>query len=387
MGFLMKLSFVIKLVFLIGLMGCNRLILRQPVVTDKNDWKMFAGSIQRLNFTDEELTPPLVKAWEYDASAGFGPFGVTINGNIISIGNLRGEVHLVDKINGKGLGMKDFGTAIYAPPVLDANILFLALSDENGSMLAYDLSRGSIVWRKSFGRIESAILLLNDNIIISTVDNGLMSIDKKDGSVIWKYPQPNNRRQPTSHSSPAAYGETIVYGMDDGLIVAVNSHDGSLRWQKRIGSGVSATPSIQDNNIFIGTLDGKIISLELSTGNMLWSTDVGGKIYSSAAVGEGKIFIVTARNEVLCLKKGNGEIVWRVTPGLILGSSPLLAGNILYVGSFDKHLYALESNSGKTIWKFKAEGRIVSPPVLSNGLLYILTEDRSLVALRKGDTE
>lgn len=383
----MKLSFAIKLVLLIGLTGCNKLILRQPVLPDKHDWKMFAGSIQRLNFTEEALIPPLVKAWEYDASAGFGPFGATINGNIISIGNLRGEVHLVDKINGKGLGMKDFGTAIYAPPVLDANILFLALSDENGSMLAYDLSRGSIVWRKSFGRIESAILLLNDNIIASTVDNGLMSIDKKDGSVIWKYPQPNNRRQPTSHSSPAACGETIVCGMDDGLIVAVNSNDGSLLWHKRIGSGLTTTPSIQGNNIFIGTSDGKVLSLELSTGNILWSTDVGGKIYSSAAIGEGRIFVVTARNEILCLKKGNGDIVWRVAPGLILGSSPLLAKNILYLGSFDEYLYALESDSGKVIWKFKAEGRIVSPPVISNGLLYILTEDRSLVALRKGEGE
>jgi outer membrane protein assembly factor BamB len=383
----MKLSFVIKLVFLIGLMGCNRLILRQPVVTDKNDWKMFAGSIQRLNFTSEELTPPLVKAWEYDASAGFGPFGLTINGNIISIGNLRGEVHLVDKINGKGLGMKDFGTAIYAPPVLDANILFLALSDENGSMLAYDLSRGSIVWRKSFGRIESAILLLNDYIIVSTVDNGLVSIDKKDGSVIWKYPQPNNRHQPTSHSSPAAYGETIVYGMDDGLIVALNSQNGSVCWQKQVGGSLIAAPSIRDYSVFIGTFDGKIISLELSTGNKLWSTDVGGKIYSSFAVTNKYIFVVTSKNEVICLHKHSGKTIWRIALGGVLGSSPLLAGNILYVGSFDKNLYAIESTSGRVIWKFKTEGRVVSSPVLNNGLLYILTDDNSLIALRKGDDE
>ncbi|MBI5021600.1 MAG: PQQ-like beta-propeller repeat protein [Ignavibacteriales bacterium] len=381
----MKYSITFISIFLSVLLGCNKLILRQPVISDVKDWKVFAGSKNRLNFTDEELKPPLVKAWEYDASAGFGQFGVTINGNIICVGNLRGEVHLVDKINGKGLGMKDFGTAIYSPPILDDNILFIALSDDKENLFAYDLTRGSIIWKKSVGRIESAILLLNNKIIVNTIDNGLLSIDKNDATVIWKFPQTNSRIRTKSHSSPAASGETIVYGNDDGLIVALNSQNGSVCWQKQVGGSLIAAPSIRDYSVFIGTLEGRVVSLELATGDILWSTEVGGKIYSSFALTNASIFVVTSKNEMLCLNKNSGDIIWRTLLDGVLGSSPLLAGNILYVGSFDKNLYAIESTSGKVIWKFKADGRVVSSPVLNNGLLYILIDDNSLIALRRGD--
>jgi eukaryotic-like serine/threonine-protein kinase len=383
----MKLFQLLLLAIIIIFWSCNRLVLRQELVTNGKDWIMFGGSPERVNVSREILIPPLMPAWEYDASAGFGQFGPTISGDVICVGNLRGEIHLVDKKTGNGLGSKDFGNAIYAPPILEGNQLYIALSDENGSILSYDIRKGSVIWRKSVGRIETSLLLQDERLYVNTVKEGLIALDKTDGSMLWNFKYQKNYHQIKSHSSPSSDGSIIVYGTDDGLILAVNAVDGSLIWKYQTKGSVLSTPVIEGGNIFVGSSDSTFYALDISTGNILWMTGVESKIFSSASVGGGSVFVATAGGEVICLNSVNGNKIWKTKIGTVIGSGPLLSGKILYLGSYDKHLYAVDINTGIIVWIYKTEGRIISTPVINNRLMFILSEDRSVIAFRKEGAE
>src|SRR6266850_5770837 len=94
MGLLKKSAGILLLICFLG--GCSYLRLQQAPVPSRGDWTMYGGGIGRTNVAHSSVDPPLAPLWEYDASAGFGPFSGAIAGNNLFVGNLSGEVHVVD---------------------------------------------------------------------------------------------------------------------------------------------------------------------------------------------------------------------------------------------------------------------------------------------------
>src|SRR5207302_2849395 len=81
--------------------GCSYLRLQQVPAPAGGDWRMYGGGIGRTNVSHSSVEPPLAMLWEYDASAGFSPFSGAIAGNYLFVGNLSGEVHVIDIPTGK----------------------------------------------------------------------------------------------------------------------------------------------------------------------------------------------------------------------------------------------------------------------------------------------
>lgn len=378
----MRLAQWVFLCLFLHFAGCARLTLTEHDCPPSGQWRMFGGSPQRQNFTPWGLRPPMAREWEYDASAGFGPYGVTVCGNVIIAGNLRGEIHLIDGMTGDGIGVKDFGDAVFSPPVFDGGILYVPVSDDDGGLTAYDLREGSVLWKNKTGRIENALLLLEDRVIVSTVSDGICAIDKKGGSILWRYRHGRGGGPTTGGSTPAGSGKMVLFGTEDGYVTALNSDDGKPLWQIKAGENVAASPVIKDNELFVGTLEGKMLSLDLSTGETVWMTEIGSAVHCAVAVGDSNIFAATASGEIVSLRKENGKPSWRFDTGGVLGCAPLLAGDVLYIGSLDKNLYCLDAVSGELLWKYRAGGRIISAPVAYDGRIILMSDDNLIFALK-----
>ncbi|MBI5475278.1 MAG: PQQ-binding-like beta-propeller repeat protein [Ignavibacteriales bacterium] len=370
-------------VVVIVFFGCNRFILKKSIESENTGWKTFGGSNERTNFSSDILIPPLEQVWEYDASAGFAKYGPTVYRDVVCTGNLRGEIHLIDKKTGISRGSKNFGDPIYASPIIENNILYFGLSGEKETIYSYNLTHGSVIWKKSIGRVESSFLSHEDKLFVNTIDNGLLAIKKTDGSVLWHFTFQKKYRQIKSHSSPASDGDIITYGTDDGLIFTIKISDGSLFWKYQAEGAIIAAPVISDGKIFIGSTAGKFYAFDVATGNVLWSKDVGSKVEISAAAGNNALFVTTAAGDLICLNSSDGELRWKKNIGSVIGATPLISGNILYVGCYDKQLYAIDVGTGNVIWKYKTNGRIISTPVINKDMLFLLTDDRTVIALVK----
>lgn len=368
------------IILMLGGIGCSYIRLQQSLSSRPTDWVMYGGNAGRLNLAHEVLQPPLSMAWEYDASAGFGPSSAVAADSFLFVGNLQGEVHAVRISDGKGAGVFDFGSAIVGTPVLDRDLLYVVLAHDEESVIAYNLRFASIKWKAKIGDVESSPLILDKRLYVTTLTGKLVCLEKNDGMIAWTYELPSHVRTRIIHSSPASDSTLIVFGCDNGSVYAVGANDGKLRWSINTRKSVVASPSISRGKVFIGSLDSTLYALDVSTGKQLWAQPLGAKIYSSQAVDHNRVYVGTVGRTIYCLDAENGTIIWKVNTNGVINSPPLISGNVVYVGCIDKVLYALQGETGDVLWQFRTEGRIKTMPIISKNYLFVLAEDRSVIA-------
>jgi outer membrane protein assembly factor BamB len=349
-----------------------------------SDWPLYGGSMQRDNVALSAVIPPLTRVWEYDANAGYTPYAAVAESDFVFIGNLKGEVHVVKITDGKKVFLHQFGSAIYGSPVIDGQILYAALSKDEKSLKAFNLSSGKTMWEAELGGIETSPLLVGDKLYVVTLAGELYCVNKITGAAIWSYRDPDETVIAQVHSSPVSDGSVIAYCRDDGAIFAINAESGMLKWRAKARKSIIATPSIRGGTLYVGALDSVFYAFDLSTGVVLWEQTLDGRIFASQAVGEENIYAGTAGGTIYCLNRVTGKINWQYEAQAAIGAAPVISGNIVYAGSLDKTLYAFDCISGKLVWSWKSEGRIKTTPLIHQGYLILLQDDRTITAFKEG---
>jgi outer membrane protein assembly factor BamB len=364
--------------------SCNPMRVSQIPELKNTDWPLYGGSIQRANFALSALTPPLTQVWDYDANAGYTPYAAVAEGEFIFIANLNGEVHIVNITDGKKVLSHRFGSAICGSPVIDGPMLYAALSKDEKTLIAFDLSSGKTKWEAKLGGIESSPLLIGEKLYVVTLAGELYCLNKSIGTTIWSYRDPDEYTVAQVHSSPVSDGRAIVFCRDDGAVFAVDARSGMLKWRAKVRKSIFATPSIRGDILYVGALDSAFYAFDASTGTLRWARTLDGRIFSSQAVGDEYVYGGTGNGTFYCLNRFTGSIIWRYTTQAAIGAAPVISGNIVYVGSSDKTLYAFDCASGKLVWNWKGEGRIKSAPLIHQGYLVLLQDDRTVTAFKEG---
>jgi outer membrane protein assembly factor BamB len=385
MGFLNMRRALLIAIVVAEFSACNYIRFKYPLTTAADDWNMYGGSPARTNVAKSILLPPLAPKWVYDASAGFSPYSAAVVDSYLFIGNLQGEIHVVNINTGKGAGNTDFGSAIIGTPVIDHNVMYIALSQDEESVIAYDLFMGKVSWKASVGAVESSPLLIENRLYVTTYSGKLVCMSKQTGETSWTFTIPQRTRTKVTHSSPASDGETIIFGCDNGDLYAVTRDDGKLLWSVHVSESIIASPSVSEGKVFAGSLNDTLYAFDMKNGKGLWKQSLGAKIFSSQAVDGNRVYVGTAGRNVYCLDASTGKPLWKTTTNNIVNAAPLLSGNVLYVGCIDKTLYAYDALSGELLWQYKTEGRIKTMPVVSKQYLFVLVEDHSVIAFTHVD--
>lgn len=348
---------------------------------------MFGGGPERTNASPLTLTPPLQVAWRYNAAAGFGPYSPAAADSLLFVGNLQGEIHVIDLRSGAAVGIFDFGPAVFGTPVVDRDRLFVTLSNTEESLIAYNTLAGRIEWRIALGEIESSPLRVGDRLIVTTLRGNLIAVDAATGSVLWTFRSARESAPSFIRSSPASDGMRVVFGSDEGWIYAVNLTDGSLMWKAAVHGSVAGSPSILDGRVYTGTLTGNFTALDISDGTILWQRNLGGMIYGSQAVDGRMVYVATTARTVHALDALTGATIWSAPATGVVSAGPFLAGNVLYVGTIDRTLSAFEAASGKALWGIETEARVQSILLAYHNHLVVLMENHEVVAYRAVENE
>ncbi len=364
--------------------GCSHLRFRDAPRTMPGDWRMYGGDSARANVAPAAVVPPLALAWQYDASAGFGHACASTADSVLFVSNLQGEIHTIMIGTGKGTGTKDFGSAISGAPVVDWGILYLGLSHDEESLVAYNLASSDIIWSDKIGGIECSPLLLEDRLFVTTLDGRLLCVGKSDGAVAWTYSLPASVRSRTIRSSPASDGSVVLFGTDEGELCAVGAADGKLRWKAPTRASIIASPSIAMGCVFVGSLDSSFYCFDVASGRQRWERPLGAVVAASQAVDRDAVYVGTAGRAVYCLSLDDGAVRWQANLGGIINSAPLVSGDVVYVGCLDATLYALDRTSGSVVWKYQADGRIKTSPIIARGHLFVFEEDHTVLAFVPG---
>lgn len=360
--------------------ACTQLRLERPLRQSGDDWGMYGGSGARANAASTVLVPPLSLAWEFDAGAGFGPSAAAVEDSVLFVSNLHGEVHAVDVLTGKQLGAHDFGASIFGTPIVDHEMLYVGLDDEDKTLLGYNLQTTAVEWQAKLGQTEASPLLLGDRLYVATLDGRLVNVNKNNGQVVWTFSLPEKARTTIVRSSPASDGKSVIFGSDCGTVYAVNIGDGKLRWSASARRSIIASPSIVGGKVYVGSLDSTFYCFDAETGKLLWSRPLGAKIYASQAVADGRVVVGCLGRTISCLGADDGRVLWSFEANGVVNAAPLISGGVVYTGCLGKTLYALDARNGAELWHYDTEGRIKTVPVIAKDRLFILAEDRSVLA-------
>lgn len=142
-----------------------------------------------------------------------------------------------------------------------------------GSFYKLDTVTGHPIWMKNLGYVIGASpLLVGESLIVSvksSKDNGyLEKINKNTCASLWK----TDLFGEQSHSSPAydEKSQLLVFGVTNGLFVAVDFDSGKLKWKIDFQKAIKSTPVIYLDHAYITTWSKELIKIRLSDGHIAW---------------------------------------------------------------------------------------------------------------------
>jgi outer membrane protein assembly factor BamB len=346
-------------------------------------WSMFGGGPGRSNSSTSGVAPPLVRLWEYDAGAGFGPASVAVADSTVYVGTLVGEVRAVDLVTGREIHSNDLGEAIFGTPLVAGPRIVLALSASEENLISYDAVKGEKAWAVETGDVESSPLSVGGMIVVALVDGAIAAYDTADGREIWIHHFPRSYRSPGIRSSPSSDGERIFAGNDAGEIAGLRASDGQLLWTAPAGGAVFGTVPAAEGRVIASTLAGTIRAFDAATGKPLWTFEAGAPIYGAAAVSGGAVVAGTSAGDLVALRPADGSLIWRSKCAGGVGAAPLISGGLAYAGDLGGQLAAFDIATGAKIWNEQIGGRIRATPVAADGRLIVLTEDAKVICFGK----
>jgi len=366
--------------------GCGGLRLSRPLRSTSDDWPTFARLGTRIGSTPDLIQPPLKLVFEYDVTAGVGNGSPLIVDSMLIVGNLRGELYVINAFTNKRVGWVNLGDAIQGSPVVDGSVVFVALSNSRESLVAFDLLDGRAKWKREYGDLEVSPLLHNNMLYVGNTAGVFSCVDRNDGELMWRFEIPDNTKLKGIRSSAAAEGALVFFGADDGNVYALDAATGSSRWKFPTYAGVVATPVIHDSAVFVGNTRGFFHAIDMRSGILRWKTDTGSPIYSSASVANNVALIGNAAGNLAALRIDDGSLVWQTNLEGVINSAGVVSGDTYYVGTLKKEVFGVRLTDGSISWKHEVSGRVKTSPAVAAGILFVATDERNVLGFR-GETQ
>jgi len=238
-----------------------------------------------------------------------------------------------------------------------------------------------LLWKKKVGPSYSTPLIIDDMVIIGSLDKKITFLELNSGDKLGSYPL----SFPLS-ITPCA-GESVLYfagGESNSNIFALNLKSGELIWDKRL-RGLNSSPTITKKALFAGTDRGELLCLDKINGKQLWKYKTGDFVYSAAVFADEALYFGSGDQKIYRLDVSSGDLIWSYMTNGAIYTTPCMDEKTLFSGSADGYFYALELLSGELLWKFKSGGSIRSSAVRSNGMVFFGSNDGNLYTLSSKD--
>lgn len=208
-------------------------------------------------------------------------------------------------------------------------------------------------------------------------------------------------------SSPAVFGETVVFGSDDGSLygVVVTSGPPEL-WSVPTGGPVVGAPMVAkvsapgavpgavdtQTRVFFGSTDGRLRSRDVFQAVATTSafpalgTSPLASIVVAPLIMDDRVFFGTEDGQVFGLEAGTLVPVWEVPfeVGSKVTVAPVGLDGYVYVGTEEGVLWKVDAESGTGEVCYPGGGLpITSEPVIADGVIYIPVRDGLTIEARR----
>lgn len=378
-----------------------------PAPWKNSFWPQSGGypnhSMQNLELSEGELK----KLWSTSIGKGSSdeiPLTtqpILVDGEIFTL-DTKSKLSAFNIENGKKVWSKNIGNKEEDDHVISGGISYASgvLYATNGynEVLAVHPANGEIFWRTKLpAPSRAAPTILGGRLYVTTLDNRLLAMNAKDGSLLWEHIGFSETASLVGAASPAADHDIVIPAFSSGEITALRVENGSVAWSdnlsnlKKFGglstlSDIRALPVIDKGLVIAISFSGRMVAIDERTGERVWQREIGSA--NTPWVAGNHIFVLTTDNQLVALGRETGSIRW-VTKIESEGRSdnffltgPIMAGGRIILAGSSGIVIEADPDNGEVIRKWDAGDTISIPPIVAGGVMYLLNEDGKLSAYK-----
>jgi outer membrane protein assembly factor BamB len=247
------------------------------------------------------------------------------------------------------------------PPAYDDSKAYISLQSKQ--LVSLKIADGSTVW--SVECPMSAAPAAGGGFVYAGSDGLVEARGEAAGAAQWR--RPVEGKVITVHWNTGwLFAQT-----EPGLFLAIRAGDGEILWKKEFGSPLSAPPAAAGDRLYLGFDDGRVLALSLQSGDEIWTYKMTESAAGILPVGD-RVFIGGRDNQFHSLNAEDADRNWRPwRTGADLLGLPVLDEKRVYFIALDNVLRAHNRNNGSMIWKQVLPVRPFTGPLLSGETLIV----------------
>ena len=196
---------------------------------------------------------------------------------------------------------------------------FLFVSDNLGTILAFDISKNDILWRNDLGvPFLSNLVKYKDSIFVTNSNGKLFSFNSISGKQNWSYETGTNIIKSVEAYKISIFEDILVFSNDLGYLYCVDLKKNVLLWTYNISNFLNNSESIQfsisnlileGNFLYVTSSYGNFIKINTINGNIEWELPL--KTGQDILINPSSVSVIDINGFFLIINKKNGKVIFK----------------------------------------------------------------------------
>lgn len=375
----MKMKFIVLSCVLFGLFACS-----------SNDKKEELKKSPLVEFSE---TAKVKKNWSVSVGKGrdkrYSKFLPAVVDDRVYASDTKGSVFAFNLNNGKLLWKTKAPTAISAG--VGANSQSVFVGTFSGELIALDAEDGSEKWSSSVSSEILGVPAANESVVVvQTIDGRAFAFDVKSGESLWRYDHSVPSLTLRGTANPTIVRSQVLLAFGNGQLVSLQASDGALKWDRRLSQpkgrteldkiiDVDTTPFVSGGLVYAANYQGTVGAYTSVQGQPVWRKDLS--TYRDLYVSSGKVIAVSADSELMAFNSGSGAEQWKNDQMLARGlGAPAVVGSYVVTIDSDGYMHVVSAVDGSFADRIKPAGKGFSSSIVVNGDAFLVFSDNGTLS-------
>ena len=243
-----------------------------------------------------------------------------------------------------------------------------------GEVLAFD-AKGMPKWKAQVSsEVLAPPLVTPAGVYVRSNDNRIYAFAPADGRRLWVYQRTAPALILRNFGGLSASSEAVYAGFPGGKLVALDSANGTLRWEGTVAlpkgateleriADVTSSPVISTRDVCAVAYQGRAACFDISNGQQLWTRDVSS--YMGLTYDARYVFVSDEKSAMVALARTTGSSLWKQDAlAYRTLSAPLSLSRAVIAGDYQGIVHAFAREDGSLIGRAQTDGSaITAPPV------------------------
>lgn len=194
---------------------------------------------------------------------------------------------------------------------------WLIASTPAGDLIAMRASDGQSVWRRQLGAaLSGAPGAALDRLYLPLADNRLVSLLLADGTAVWE------RTLPARVTALLALDDQLVVGTAGKRLLSLDLRNGRERWAWTVGGDISGVPVADEKRIYFAARDNVLRAIDRGSGNLRWKANLPSRPAGGPLRLPEVLLMPLVSNEIQGFEPETGKAVTTVRAAGEIGTQP-----------------------------------------------------------------